>query len=69
MSALRRFKPYAAYKDSGVDWLGEIPAHWAVKRLRTTVGSCQNGVGTRSDWKTLVDRSCSSESVMPRSTR
>jgi len=44
MSALRRFKPYAAYKDSGVDWLGEIPAHWAVKRLRTTVGSCQNGV-------------------------
>jgi hypothetical protein len=25
---LRRFKPYPAYKDSGVEWLGEIPAHW-----------------------------------------
>ena len=27
MSPLR-FKPYPAYKDSGVEWLGEIPAHW-----------------------------------------
>ena len=31
---LRRFKPYSAYKDSGVEWLGEIPAHWEVKRLK-----------------------------------
>ena len=23
----RRLKPYPAYKDSGVEWLGEIPAH------------------------------------------
>lgn len=30
----RRFKPYPAYKDSGVEWLGEIPAGWEVKRLR-----------------------------------
>ena len=27
-------KPYQAYKDSGTEWLGEIPAHWAVKRLK-----------------------------------
>jgi type I restriction enzyme S subunit len=26
--AVRRFKPYPAYKDSGVEWLGAIPAHW-----------------------------------------
>ena len=32
--ALRRFKPYPAYKDSGVEWLGEIPAHWEVKRTK-----------------------------------
>lgn len=25
---------YPAYKDSGVAWLGEIPAHWEVKRLK-----------------------------------
>jgi type I restriction enzyme S subunit len=39
-----RYKPYPAYKDSGVEWLGEIPAHWEVKRLRSTLTSCQNGV-------------------------
>jgi type I restriction enzyme S subunit len=26
----RRFKPYPACKDSGVEWLGDIPAHWEV---------------------------------------
>lgn len=35
MSALRRFKPYPAHKDSGVGWLGEIPAAWEAKRLKT----------------------------------
>ena len=25
---------YPAYKDSGVDWLGEIPAHWELKRAK-----------------------------------
>lgn len=30
----RRFRPYPEYKDSGVEWLGEIPAHWEVKRLK-----------------------------------
>ena len=40
----RRFRPYPAYKESGIEWLGEIPAHWEVKRLRSTITSCQNGV-------------------------
>ena len=30
-----RYRPYPAYKDSGVEWLGEIPAHWEVKRLKS----------------------------------
>ena len=42
--SLRRFKPYPAYTDSGVECLGKIPAHWDLKRLRTTVTGCQNGV-------------------------
>ena len=29
-----RYAPYPAYKDSGVEWLGMIPAHWDVKRLK-----------------------------------
>lgn len=30
----RRFRRYPEYKDSGVEWLGEIPMHWGVKRLK-----------------------------------
>ncbi len=30
----RRFKPYPAYKDSGDECLGEIPAHWMAVRLK-----------------------------------
>jgi type I restriction enzyme S subunit len=26
--------PYPAYKDSGVEWLGPVPAHWTVKKLK-----------------------------------
>ncbi len=25
---------YEAYKDSGVEWLGEIPEHWIVRRFK-----------------------------------
>ncbi|WP_431025624.1 restriction endonuclease subunit S [Halomonas sp. H5] len=28
------FPKYPEYKNSGVEWLGEVPAHWEVKRLR-----------------------------------
>lgn len=37
-------KPYASYKRSGVPWLGDVPAHWAGKRLRDCVEGCSNGV-------------------------
>ena len=30
----RRFRPYPEYKDSGVEWLGRIPAHWESKALK-----------------------------------
>src|SRR5680860_1068128 len=30
----RELKRYPAYKDSGVPWLGEIPPHWEMKRLK-----------------------------------
>ena len=28
-------RPYPAYKPSGVPWLGDVPEHWDVRRLRT----------------------------------
>ncbi|WP_178084054.1 restriction endonuclease subunit S [Pseudomonas sp. A-1] len=30
---MSHYKPYPAYKDSGVEWLGEVPEHWAVCKL------------------------------------
>ena len=30
-------KPYAATKDSGVQWLGDVPAHWGTQRLKSLV--------------------------------
>ena len=26
--------PYPAYRDSGVEWLGKVPQHWEVSRLK-----------------------------------
>ncbi|WP_217125617.1 restriction endonuclease subunit S [Hydrogenophilus thiooxidans] len=34
---VRTGQPYPAYKDSGVPWLGEVPEHWEVRRLRNIV--------------------------------
>ena len=30
-------QPYPAYKPSGVDWLGDVPAGWDVRRLKSVV--------------------------------
>ena len=27
--------PYPAYKPSGIEWLGDVPTHWEIRRLRT----------------------------------
>ena len=42
--AAKDYGPYPAYRDSEVEWLGDIPAHWGLKRLRFTVIKCQNGL-------------------------
>ncbi len=28
-------KPYPAYKDSGLPWLGQVPGHWSIRRLKS----------------------------------
>ena len=32
---MSRYKPYPKYKPSGVEWLGDVPAHWDVKPIYT----------------------------------
>ncbi len=30
-------KPYTKYKPSGIEWLGDVPEHWEVKKLKQTM--------------------------------
>ena len=58
--------PDVPMKDSGIEWLGEIPAHWEVKRLKYVAKTVQTGTTPSSlnpeyfidgeiDWFTPVD--------------
>jgi type I restriction enzyme S subunit len=38
------YSKYSSYKDSGIEWLGDAPAHWTVDRLKWTVDACINGI-------------------------
>ncbi len=45
----RRFRRYPEYKDSGIEWLGEIPAHWSAKRLKFVVPARISKLDTKPD--------------------
>lgn len=36
--------PHAPMKDSGIEWLGDVPAHWEVRRLKQMVPSVTVGI-------------------------
>ncbi|SEA89812.1 restriction endonuclease subunit S [Acidovorax soli] len=38
------FPAYSKYKDSGVEWLGQVPDHWDVDRIKASVESARNGI-------------------------
>jgi type I restriction enzyme S subunit len=40
----RGLDPSVPLKDSGIPWLGKIPEHWEVRRLRTVVKTIDQGV-------------------------
>ena len=31
---MSRYKPYPAYRDSGVEWIGKIPSHWKLSSVK-----------------------------------
>jgi len=39
-----QFKPYPAYKNPGIEWIGEVPEHWIISQLKFLTSKCQNGV-------------------------
>lgn len=55
-----KYKPYPAYKDSGVEWLGKVPEHWIVSPFKWQIERNDGGVwGTDPDGSddTIVLRS------------
>ena len=38
------FPRYESYKDSGVEWLGEVPKHWNLKRVRHLLRQSYDGL-------------------------
>ncbi len=49
--------PNVPMKDSGIEWLGEIPAHWEVKRIKY-LGKIINGYAFKSDSFILEGNRC-----------
>lgn len=45
---MAKYQKYAEYKDSGVEWLGKVPEHWEVKKIKY-LGSILNGYAFPSD--------------------
>lgn len=43
------FPRYPAYKDSGVEWLGEVPEHWEVWKLAQAFTQIGSGTTPKSD--------------------
>lgn len=46
---VRTGRPYPAYKDSGVEWLGRVPEHWDVRRLGQFGAFSKGAGGSKED--------------------
>ena len=44
-----KLAPYSKYKPSGVEWLGEVPEHWEVWKLKAISSREQNGATPPTD--------------------
>ena len=42
-----QLRPYAAYKASGFEWLGKVPAHWQIRQLGRIGRFFKGGGGTK----------------------
>jgi len=39
-----RYGPYPEYRDSGLEWLGTVPAHWDFRRRKHLWTTCDYGI-------------------------
>ena len=46
--------PYPKYRPSGVEWIGDVPEHWEVRRLRSTTENVIDQTNQKSDWEIYI---------------
>ncbi len=46
---VRTGQSYPADKDSGVGWLGEVPKHWEMRRIKYTVSFTEGGTLSKAN--------------------
>ena len=63
-TAMSVYPKYETYKDSGVEWLGEVPSHWEVVPNRALMRERREKVGKRAPEYTLL--SLTLNGVIPR---
>lgn len=44
LKQIEQYTSYPKYKDSGIEWLGKVPEHWKIGRLKNSIKSVSNGV-------------------------
>ena len=45
---MSHYKPYPTYKDSGVEWLGRVPEHWSVRKVKWEA-TARSGTDNKSE--------------------
>lgn len=65
---MSHYQPYPNYKDSGIDWLGQVPEHWAVipiKRVASLKNFRTNESSSELQYVGLEDVQSASGKYMP----
>ena len=50
ITGAKQYRPYSAYKDSGVEWLGKIPTNWEVTENRWLFRESDSRSGASRSW-------------------
>jgi type I restriction enzyme, S subunit len=46
---MSRYKPYSAYREAGVEWIGVVPGHWTTLRLADIGPLAKGNDGTKEN--------------------
>ena len=50
-----KFKPYPSYKDSGIEWLGEVPEHWDIQPIKYVIDKIESGTSVNATDEPATD--------------